>query len=482
MPATSEVREQPFDLIVIGAGAAGLVTASGAGRLGARVALVEKGRFGGECLWTGCVPSKALIRTAQTLHDARHADAVGLSSTEIPFEFADVMRSMREVIGRIQPHDDPETVRQRGVVPLHGAATILGPGRVRVDGEELTTKRIVIATGSRPLVPPIANLAETGYLTHESILELERQPQRLIVLGAGPIGLEFAQIFNRLGTAVTVVELLDAVLPREDTELSARLREILESEGIRFLLGHKAVAATKSEAGCELTLERADGTQTTLAGDEILVATGMRPYTESLGLENVGVELEPSGAVRVDAKLRTTASGVWAAGDVTGKLLFTHVADYQARLLVRNMFFPFRARADYTRVPWATFTDPTLAHVGLTESEARDRHGDRIGVYRFPFDDLDRAITDRATEGLVKLVSDARGRLLGGHILGSHADALVHQVALAMRAGVKIGGLSQMVHVYPTWSEGLRRAADSFYAEKFAESWIGPVLRWWARR
>jgi pyruvate/2-oxoglutarate dehydrogenase complex dihydrolipoamide dehydrogenase (E3) component len=480
--ADDKQERRTFDAVVIGAGAAGLVTASGAGLLGARVALIEKHRFGGECLWTGCVPSKALIRTAQILRDARHADELGLHPTELEFDFADVMQSMRGVIARIEPHDAPATIQRRGVHTFHGTAEITGPGRVAVDGEALAAKRIVIATGSRPLIPPIPQLEEVGYLTHESILELDHLPARLIVLGAGPIGLEFAQIFARLGSDVTIVELLDTILPREDAELSDLLRQRLEAEGIRFRLGHKAVAAQLSDGARALTLERPDGSQGGITGDEILVATGMRPHTSGLGLDRVGVQLDERGAVQVDAKLRTTAAGIWAAGDVTGKLLFTHVADYQARLVVRNMFFPFRARADYTQVPWATFTDPTLAHIGLTEAEARDRHGDKIGVYRFGLDDLDRAITDRAAHGLVKLITDSRGRLLGGHILASHADTMIHQVALAMRAGVKIGGLSQMVHVYPTWPEGVRRAADGYYAEKLGKGWIGPILRWWARK
>jgi pyruvate/2-oxoglutarate dehydrogenase complex dihydrolipoamide dehydrogenase (E3) component len=471
-----------FDVLVIGAGAAGLVTASGAGLLGARVALVEKDRFGGECLWTGCVPSKALIRTAQTLHDARSAADVGLRTVQVDFDFADVMRSMREVIARIEPHDAPETIQQRGVTTIRGTARILGPGRVVVNGDELRSKRIVIATGSRPIVPPIENLEQTGYLTHESALQLESRPPRLLVLGAGPIGLEFAQIFSRLDTEVTVVELLDTILPREDAEISDRLRRTMEAEGIRFLLGHRATGAARTSRGKELVLERPDGGTMSVAADEILVAAGMRPFTRSLGLENAGVELDERGAVRVDSKLRTTAPGIWAAGDVTGELFFTHVADYQARLLVRNMFFPFRASADYSRVPWAVYTDPTLARVGLTEAEARERRGDRIGVHRYSLDDLDRAITDRATRGLVKLVTDARGRILGGHILGSHADTVIHEVALAMRAGVKIGALSQMVHAYPTWAEGLRRAADGYYRERFARSPLRRIVRWWVRR
>lgn len=481
MPTRSR-REGSYDVVVIGAGAAGLVTASGAGTLGARTALIEKDRFGGECLWTGCVPSKALIRTAQTLHDARTASAVGLHPRELDFDFADVMASMRAVIARIQPHDDPETIQKRGVNTVRATARMLAPDRIAVDGQELATRRIVIATGSRPQIPPIEGIRETGYLTHESILELDHQPAHLLVLGAGPIGLEFAQIFARLGTEVTVVEMTDSILPREDAELSDALRQILEDEGIRFLLGRKAVAAKRDARGRRLKLAGPDGPTREVSGDEILVATGMRPYTEGLGLENAGVEVEDDGSIRVDDRLRTTASNVWAAGDVTGKLLFTHAADYQARLVVRNMFFPFPARADYSRIPWATFTDPVLARIGLTESQARSRHGDRIRVYRQPFDDLDRAITDRAAHGLVKLVTDSGGRLLGAHVLGSHADALIQEVAVAMRAGLKVGELSQIVHIYPTWPEGVRRAAEVYYRERFADSRLRPLIRWWVRR
>lgn len=474
-------QSEPFDVVIIGAGTAGLITAHGAAHLGVRAAIIEKGRFGGECLWTGCVPSKALIHSAKLLQAARRADAAGLRSAELEYDFADVMGSMRDAIERIAPHDDPARFEALGVKTIHGTAEILGPGRVAVDGEELSAGRIVIATGSRPMIPRIQGLWAAGYLTHESILELERRPDHLLILGAGPVGLEFAQIFRRLGSQVTVIEIEDRVLPREDAEVTAQLRATLEEEGIRFRLGHRAIAAARADAGVELTLE-GDAASDTIRGDHILVATGMRPFTQSLGLERVGVQLDENGGVRVDAKMRTTAPRIWAAGDVTGKLLFTHVADYQARLVVRNMFFPFRSAADYSQVPWATYTDPTLARVGLTEAEARERHGDRIGVYRYRLAELDRAITDRATAGLVKLVTDRAGRILGGHILGAHADAAIHEVALAMRAGVKIGELSQMVHAYPTWPEGVRRTANAYWAERFSSGLLPRMLRWWARR
>lgn len=475
--------EQRYDVVVIGGGTAGLVTAAGAARVGARAALIERDRLGGECLWTGCVPSKALLRSAQAAHDARRGSDFGLQDIPVDPRLDRVLDSMRQVIARIQPHDDPERFRAMGVEVIQGSATLQAPGRVRVDGREMEARRIVIATGSRPVIPPIEGLESVGYLTHESIIELEERPGRLLVLGAGPVGLEFAQIFVRLGSRVTVIEMAATILPREDEEVSGRLQACLEAEGIEFRLASRAVSARPSgDGGKALELIGPDGQRLLVTGDEILVATGMRPYTAGLGLENVGVELDERGAVRVDDRLRTTAPGIWAAGDVTGILFFTHVAEYQARLLVRNMFFPIRGKADYGAVPWAIYTDPALARVGLTESQARDRHGDRVGVYRAELDDLDRAIADRASHGLVKLITDRRGHLLGAHILAAHADALIHEPALAMRTGARVGQLSQMVHAYPTLPEAIRRAADGYYADKLESSWIGRLLRWWVRR
>lgn len=471
-----------YDVVVIGGGAAGLVTAAGSARLGARVALIERDRLGGECLWTGCVPSKALLRSAEIAQRWRDGDRFGLRSAEPELVFGEVMESMRGVIARIQPHDDPQRFRDMGVDVIHGTARLTRPGHVEVDGRELETRHIVLATGSRPIIPPIEGLEEVGYLTHETILELEGRPERLVVLGAGPIGVEFAQVFNRLGAEVTVVELADRILPKEEPELTEELQELLEAEGIEFRLGHRAVGAERGDGRRTLRVRGPDGSEVGISGDEILVATGMRPHTTGLGLENVGVELDDTGAIRVDDRLRTTARRIWAAGDVTGVLFFTHVADYQARLLVRNLFFPFHSRADYSGIPWATYTDPTLARIGPTEDEARDRHGAGIGVYRARFDDLDRAITDRAAHGLVKLITNSRGRLLAGHVLGSHADALIHEIAVALRSGMKIGSLSRTVHAYPTLPEAIRKAADAYYAEKLDSSWIGRLLRWWVRR
>ena len=469
---------RPYDLAVLGAGTAGLVTAAGAARLGARVALIERDRLGGECLWTGCVPSKAFIRSAQLAADTRRGDAFGLRTAPAEVSLPDVLRSVREVIARVQPHDDPDRFRAMGVDVLEGmgAARFVSDRAVQVDGRRLEAKRFVIATGGTTFVPAIEGLREAGYITHEEVFHLQRKPGSLVILGAGPIGLELGQVFQRLGTQVTVLEMADEILPREDPEIAARMRGLLAAEGIRFVTGRKATRVRTAGASKAVRHEGRDGEAAEIVADEILVATGKRPNVQELGLEAAGVEAGPGG-VAVNETLRTSASHIWAAGDVTGKLPFTHVADYQARLVVRNAFFPVRGKADYRFVPWAIFTDPELARVGPTEPEARERWGDRLRVYRYPFETLDRALTEREAKGLVKVLCERKGRIVGAHILGPQAGNLIHEVVLAMRHGIRIGDLSQMVHVYPTLSEGIRRAADLYYQELFATHWIGRLIR-----
>lgn len=469
-----------YDLAVIGGGTAGLVTAAGGARLGARVALIERDRLGGECLWTGCVPSKAFIRSAQLAADARRADEFGLRAAPLSFAFHEVLASVRDVIGRVQPHDDPARFRAMGVDVIEGEARFLSDRALEVDGRRIEAKRFVVATGGSTFVPPVDGLRETGFITHEEVFHLERQPGSLVVLGAGAIGVELGQVFQRLGTRVTVLEMADRILPREDPEVADGLRGWLEAEGIRFITGRRATRVRWAEGGKAVTHEGEGGGPDEIVADEILVATGKRPRTEGLGLEQAGVATGPAGIV-VDDTMRTSAPHIWAAGDVTGKFLFTHVADYQARLVVRNAFFPLKGKADYRAVPWAIFTDPELARVGPTEPEARERWGNRLRVYRYPFETLDRAITERNAKGVVKILCDPRGRTLGAHILGPQAGTLIHEVVLAIARGIRIGHLSQMVHVYPTLSEGIRRAADLYYQDLFATSGLGKLLRAYLR-
>jgi pyruvate/2-oxoglutarate dehydrogenase complex dihydrolipoamide dehydrogenase (E3) component len=468
------------DLVVVGGGTAGLVTSAGAAGIGARVALIEQDRLGGECLWTGCVPSKALIACARAAHTACTAGRFGV---QVPagVDFGRVTQWVHEAQRRIEPHDSPERFRSLGVEVVRGTARFVGERTLRVDGERtMSAKRVVIATGSKPAVPPIDGLTDVPFLTNETLFSLERQPETLLVLGAGPVGLELAQAFARLGTTVRMLEATPQLLPREDEELAKLLGQQLAAENVEILLDATVTRVSREGRTIRLSARRGDGTPVTVEGDALLVATGRVSNVAPLEAEKAGVETGKSGVV-VDERLRTTARGVWAAGDVTGGLRFTHVADYQARLVVRNAFFPLASKADYSAVPWVTFTEPELAHVGLTEREARERHGDGVRAWRRPFDDVDRAITDGETYGMVKLITDRRGKILGGHILGYGAGNLIGEVALAMKHGVSAAALGSAVHAYPTYPEAIKQAAEGYYKSRFRGP-IRTIARWFARR
>jgi pyruvate/2-oxoglutarate dehydrogenase complex dihydrolipoamide dehydrogenase (E3) component len=453
-----------YDLVVIGGGTAGLVSAAGAASMGARTALIERDRLGGECLHYGCVPTKALIRSAKVAHTLRRAEEFGMKPVEAEVDFPAVMRRMRRVIGEVGRHDSPERFRALGVeLFLEQQASFEAPDEISVDGRSLRARSVILATGSHPAVPPVTGLREAGYITHVEALELERLPESLIIIGAGPIGCEFAQIFTRFGCRVSLLEVLPNPLPREDPEISVTLRDRLEAEDVSFHGGRRVIEVRRTGSEKAVISENDRRERLELRAEEILLATGQLPAVEGLNPENAGIELQRTG-VRVDANLRTTAPGVYAAGDVTGKYLFTHVAEYQGRLALRNALFPLGSRADYRVVPRVTFTDPEVARVGLTEPEARRQH-DKVKVFRYPFADLDRAIADGEPEGFVKLVADRRGRILGGHIIGAGAGNLIQEITLAMHRNIPVGQLSQTIHAYPTLSEGVKRAADIYYRE-----------------
>lgn len=458
---------EPFDLAVIGGGTGGLVSSAIGAGIGARTALIERHRLGGECLWTGCVPSKAILRSASVLAHARRADEYGLRVASAEADFGAVMDRVRAVIARIEPHDSPERFRGLGVDVVHGTARFVTPDTVEADGRRVTAKRWIIATGSRTALPPIPGLEEAGYLTHETVWDVRAQPLSLLVLGGGPIGAELAQTFARLGSHVTLVNSAERVLGREEPELSAILEAALRRDGV-VLHCASTVRRVSVEGGSKVAeVERPDGTTVDVRADAILVATGRRPNVEGLGLNTAGVETGPDG-IRVDDTLRTSATHIYAVGDVVGPYRFTHVADYQARLAVPNALFPVRRSVDYRVVPWCTYTDPEVARVGITEAEARDRWGDKAGVFRYAHASLDRALCDGESEGLTKLIADPKGRLVGAHIAGPRAGESIHEAVLAVKHRLKLSDLSSTIHVYPTYPESIRRGADAYLREKFS--------------
>jgi len=458
-----------FDVIVIGGGTAGLVTASGCARLGRKVALIEREKLGGDCLWTGCVPTKALVATAKLAHQMRHAEAWGLERVEPRISPRSVMDAMRDARRDISRHDDPQKFRDLGIDVIEGNARLVSRGEVDVDGRRLAARDIVIATGSRTSVPPIEGLAEHGYLDHATFLEQNDFPPSILILGGGYIGVEFAQMFARFGVKVTIVEMADDIVNKEDADIIVRLRELLLAEGIECLTGW----AVTSVGTNTVRIERKSGESRELPAGTIFVASGRRGNTENLGLEEAGVKLDRSYVV-VDKFLQTSVPRIWACGDVHGGMQFTHVAAYEAVKLVRNLLFPGKSAVDYSDVPWALYTDPEVAHLGMTEAEARAEHGDDVRVYSIDLHDVDRAVVDRTPAGLIKLVCDAKGKILGAHVLAANASTLIEEVVLARRKGMKIGDLAQRISPYPSLADGIQKAASLYYQD-VAKGWLGAL-------
>jgi pyruvate/2-oxoglutarate dehydrogenase complex dihydrolipoamide dehydrogenase (E3) component len=469
-----------YDIVSVGGGAAGLVTAAGAAALGARVALVERERLGGECLWSGCVPSKALLTAARSAAMARSARRFGVAAVDVSVAFEDVMEWLRSTQQAIAPHDSPDRFRALGVDVFEATARFTDEGVLDVAGAPLRARHVVIATGSRPVLPPIAGLHDVPYHTNETIFSLERLPARLLVIGAGAVGLELAQAFARLGSRVTIIEAAEHMLPREEPELAAALGTALRADGVAIRLATTVRNAEYAEDGIALHVADAGGRHDLLHGDALLVAAGRRANLAHLAAAAGGVAADDEG-VRVDATLHTTARRTWAAGDVVaGAPRFTHVADYHARLVLRNAFFPWSRRVDYAAIPWVTYTDPELAHLGLTEREARGRHG-RVEVVAREFAGLDRAVVSGATTGVLKVIADRRGRILGAHALGAEAGSIIGEIGLAMKNGVRLPAVAATVHAYPTWGEAFRQAADAFNRTRL-HGWRSRLVRRLVRR
>jgi len=457
-----------WDVVVIGGGAAGLSAAQTVAAAGRRVALVEAGRLGGECTWNGCVPSKSLIEAARIAHDVRRGSRFGIVAGEVRVDFTAVMDRVREVVTTIARFEDVEHLDRAGISVLAERARIVDRATLEVGGARVSCGAIVVATGSRPAVPAIDGLAAVPFLTNETLFDLREQPRRMLVLGGGPIGLEMAQAFRRLGSEVVVVDVLEALLPREDADVSSLAHRLLEAEGIRFELGATVERVAWDSGSHRLSLRRQDQAFT-LEGDALLVATGRASNTAGLGLEEAGVRVGQTG-IAVDAHLRTTVEGIWAAGDVTGMYPFTHVAAYQGRVAAQNALGK-RHRADYRVCPWVTFTDPEIAHLGWTEAEARRLHGD-VRVATLPFTAIDRAVIQGETDGLVKVVTRGKpllghaggGELLGAHLIGPGAGELLHEFVVAMQARVFAGRLAQAIHAYPTMAMGAQQAVAQLFA------------------
>ena len=453
-----------YDLVVIGGGSAGLLVAGIAASLKAKVALIERDRLGGDCLWYGCVPSKSLIHASRMAYDVKHAGRFGVYCKGPEIDFAKAIGHVQDVISTIQPHDSPERFESLGVEVIFGSGEFIDRQTFKVNGRSLKARAFVISTGSRAAIPPIPGLKEAGYLTNEEVFSITQLPKSMAVIGGGPIGCELGQAFSRLGSQVTIIASGKRLLPKEDPEAVAVVHKQFESEGIRVLL------QTKAER-----VEIADGKKYVwaaaekIAVNEILVAAGRQPNVESLNLDAAGVKLGKLG-IEVNSKLQTTNPRIYACGDVIGGYQFTHVAGYQANIVLKNALFLPVLKADYRVIPWATFTDPELARVGLTEQEARERYGDDVYVVKQGFDEVDRAQAEAATEGFAKIITRRNGQIIGAHLVGPSAGELIHEIILAMSHKLKISALGG-IHIYPTLTEVNSKAAFELTKQNYEKSY-----------
>ena len=481
-------KPKKFDnnIIVIGAGSAGLVTTYIAAAVKAKVTLIEKHRMGGDCLNTGCVPSKALISTTRLLAQAARAKEFGISKLTAEYNFSDVMERIQAVIKSIAPHDSVERYESLGVNVIEGNARIISPWEVEVTTktglQRLTTLAIVIAAGARPLVPPIPGIETVDYLTSDTIWNLREQPKRMIVLGGGPIGCELAQCFARLGSDVTIVEMAPRLLIREDIEASELVLEQFKKEGIDVRLNHTAKQFISENNEKTLLVEH-EGKPISIPFDAILLALGRTPNTTGYGLEDIGVELSPKRTIQIDDFQATNYSNIFACGDISGPYQFTHTASHQAWYAAVNALFGNikKFRTDYSVIPWATFTEPEVARVGLNEQEAKEQ-GINYEVSRYDIADLDRAIADGNAHGFVKvLTKPGKDKILGVTIVGDHAGDLIAEFVLAMKHGIGLNKILGTIHIYPTLAEANKYAAGVWKKNHQPETllkWVGRYHAW----
>ena len=477
-------RPQRFEnnLIVIGAGSAGLVASLIAATVKAKVTLIERHKMGGDCLNTGCVPSKALIRSARIADYARRAPEFGLAPMSVEVNFPQVMERVQKVVRTIEPHDSVERFTGLGVNCVQGDARIISPWEVAVNGEVLTARNIVIASGARPRVPDIPGLEQLDYLTSDTVWDIRAAPQRLLVLGAGPIGCELAQAFARLGSQVTLVTHAQRILPREDPEVGELVLAAFQRQGMAVYTAYEPQHFSVDDQGqCGVFLAP-DG-ERELAFDRVLLAVGRNANVEDMGLEELGIAVTAAGTVAVDDYLRTALPNISACGDVAGPYMFTHMASHQAWYAVVNALFGrFRKfKVDYSVVPWATFTDPEVARVGLNESEAAQR-GIAYDVTRYDIDDLDRAIADGEAHGFVKVLTEpGRDRILGATVAGYHASELINEFVLAMKNGIGLNKILATIHIYPTLGESNKFVAGEWRKARKPEKllqWVERYHRW----
>ncbi len=455
-----------YDVLVIGGGIGGFASALTANALGKKVAIVEKAKLGGNCTWYTCIPSKTLVKAGNICHQLQSVKDFGLETkTPIEFNTDSVMAHVRSVVDKVHNFDRPETFARVGIEVINGRAEFVDRRRVRVGENIISARNTIIATGSRPFVPQIEGIEGIPYLTNETVFNLNTLPKSMIILGGGLSGVEFCSAFVRLGVEITVVEASDRMLAREDRELVVMLRKRLESLGARILTGHKALKFSGTKGKISLTVEDSEGKTKRLEAESVLITTGRQLNLEKLGLEKAGIKYKLRGIV-TNKRLQTTATNIYACGDAVGPYQFATMAEYQGIIAAQNAILPFKKSVNYRNVVWVIFTDPELGHSGMTEDEARLKFGSKIKVYRHRYSRVRRAMVDGAEEGLSKFIFDNHGKLVGVHILGQHAEELIHEAQLLVSFDHRLSKVHNAIHAYPTYSEAvIKRMADLNYIE-----------------
>lgn len=469
-----------YNMVVIGAGPAGLVAAAAAAGMGGKVALIEKGLLGGDCLNVGCVPSKALIRCARAAADARNAEAYGVEAGRVEVDFPAVMTRLRRLRAQLSAHDSASRLQDLGVDVYLGAASFSGPNTVTVEGQELTFSRALISTGARAAAPPIPGLEDAGYLTNETLFSLTELPPRFAIIGAGPIGCEMAQSFARFGSEVTLVESGDRILPREDPDAAAIVEEALRRDGVNLICGGKTLEVGHEEEQKILRLQCGEH-EHDIHVDEILVGVGRAPNVEELNLEAAGVEYASRKGVQVDDRFRTSNKRIYAAGDVASKYKFTHAADAMARIVLRNALFFGRTKGSALTIPWCTFTDPEIAHVGVN-AETAAQEGVEVETLTIPLEEVDRAVLDGDDTGFLRVyLKKGSDQIAGATLVARHAGEMISEITAVMAAGKGLGTLANTIHPYPTQAEVIKKAADAYSRTRLTprvKSMFKTLLSW----
>ena len=459
-----------YDIIILGGGSGGLVSSKLAVGLGKKVLLIEKNRLGGECSYSGCIPSKAFIRASKAFYDTNKLQQFGIKGS-CKLDASNVMSYVKSVVNRVAKEHEPKVFEAFGIKIKFGSPEFIDNHTIKLSGKNITAKKFIITTGSSPLIPTIEGLDKVKYFTNDTFFEQKKLPASFIVLGGGPIGIELTQVLNRLGVRVTLVDMNERILIKDDKELTLILQEKLIKEGIKLLLETKAIKAEKNNTKITVTLD--DEKKTKISGDALLVAAGRKPNTDGLHLENAGVTYN-NRAIVVDEILRTTAANIYACGDVVGPFQFSHMAEYQAVIAVTNACLPITKKVDYSNVLWITFSDPEFAHAGVTEEQARYKYGKKIKVYKYGYNWLDRAITDSTEEGIAKFIIDKKGYLLGAHILGNNAGDIIHEAQILKSMKMKFTDIQNIIHAYPSYADITRQTGKKVYIDRLQNN---PVIK-----